>query len=290
VSRAYNARRKARRQAQAAAESGRSGQSKTWRPRFTALVPVLLIAATFAAVALAGVSSSDGVSHERVRKEVSALLAGIPQDGRTLGSPRAPITLWIFADLECPTVKRFVETSLPSLVETWVRNGTMNIEYRSLQTDTVDEGTFFEQEVAALAAGKQDRMWNFLLTFLHQQGEEDTEYATDEFLGDIGAQVPGLERGSWRRDREDPLLFKQVAVGVHTAHVNGFQATPSFLLGFGDGGVEGNGNADDVGAAKEEIEVSLESELRSLGEEGLGDVPTLSPLLGGSQSSSTTEK
>jgi protein-disulfide isomerase len=287
MSRAYNARRKARRQAQAAAERARSGRPRALWPRLTALVPALLIAAVFAAVAVLGVGSSTGGSREQVREEVSALLAGLPQDGRALGSPKAPITLWMFADLECPTVKRFVEAYLPSIVETWVRNGTMKIEYRSLQTDTFNERTFFEQEMAALAAGRQDKMWNFLLTFLHQQGQEDTDYVTDEFIVDIASQVPGLGLRPWHRDREDALLSRQVALGVHTAHVNGMRSTPSFVISLASGQIGGSEDPDDVAGTKEEIESALRKVIHGLDEENLGDVPTLSPYLGGSRASNT---
>lgn len=193
----------------------------------------------------------------------------------------------MFADLECPTVKRFVEAYLPSIIETWVRDGTMKIEYRSLQTDTVKERTFFEQETAALSAGRQDKMWTFLLTFLYEQGEEDSGYVNDEFLLSIASQVPGLRLGLWRRDREDPLLSRQVALGVHAGHINEIRSTPSFVIGLSKGQEVGRERRESVTATKEEIESSLRKELQALGEEDLGDVPTLSPYLGGSKKANT---
>jgi hypothetical protein len=51
-----------------------------------------------------------------------------------------------------------------------VRGGELKIEYRSLETATREPEVFKAQQLAALAAGKQDRMWNFIETFYHEQG------------------------------------------------------------------------------------------------------------------------
>lgn len=278
MSRARNARRKAkRRQGQAAAEAPTPRRwVRSWRP--IAFVPVLCIAAVLAAAALLGSDASDGKSQEQVREEVAALLEGLPQQGTTLGSPRAPITVWVFGDIECPTVKLFVESYLPSILDTWVRTGDVKLEYRSLQTDTVNEQTFFRQEIAALAAGRQDKMWNFLLTFVHQQGKQFSGYANDEFLTDIASQVPGLERGQWRRDRKDALLSKRVALGVYSAHQRGLSSTPAFLVGLSGGGARrGDGYGDET-SLRREVEISFGKNVEALRKEAFKDAPTIGPF------------
>jgi len=200
------------------------------------LLPLLLIAAILAAVALVGFGDGSGVDQEQVQQEVATLLADIPQDGATLGSLDAPITLRIYADLECPTVRMFVESHLPSLIDNWVRSGEVKLEYRSLETDTIEERTFFEQEIAALAAGKQDRMWDFALTFVLEQGERLTDYADEGFLTHIAAQVPALDQRRWRSDREGSALSRRVARGVRSGHVEGLSSTPSFVISVESGG------------------------------------------------------
>jgi protein-disulfide isomerase len=275
MSRRHDARRKAqRRQARADAESPPQGRQARSR-RLVTVVPVFLIAAILAVVGAVGFGAGSGPSQEQSRQEVAALLAGIPQKGATLGSARAPITLRVYGDLECPTVKRFAVSYLPSIVATWVRTGEMQLEYRSLQTDTRNEHTFFEQEVAALAAGRQDKMWNFLLTFVHEQKRPSTEYATEEFLIDIASQVPGLNRAHWRRDRGDPVLSRQVALGVHSAHVRNLYSTPSLLLGFTNSKADRSVSLDDPTSLRRKIEFSLRGDIESLRERATADVPTL---------------
>jgi protein-disulfide isomerase len=229
------------------------------------LFPALAIAAILIATAILGFGAGGSPSQKQIDQEVTALLAGIPQQGTTLGSQDAPVTLRMFADLECPTVQRFVESYLPSILSDWVRTGTVKLEYRSLKTDTVDEGIFFSQEEAARAAGRQNRMWNFALTFVRQQGQHFTEYANDAFLVHIASQVPELSMGQWNRDRRDISLFKPIALNVHSAHTRGLRYTPSFVT---------VGHAD-TGPAQEELIASLEKDIRTLNAEASGDAPSL---------------
>jgi protein-disulfide isomerase len=242
-------------------------------PRFPiALVPVLVIAAILAAVGALGFGTSAGVSKAQVQQEVTELLDGIPQQGSALGSPQAPVTVWVYADLECPTVRLFAENYLPSIIETWVRTGALRIEYRSLQTDTLDEKVFFEQERAALSAGRQDRMWNFVLTFALQQGEVRTGYVDAEFLADIATLVPRLDLSRWEREREDARLSTRVARSVYSAHSLGVRSTPSLTIGFTEGVVSRN---IDRRSARDEIAASLGRVVAALKEESREDFPTV---------------
>lgn len=277
MSHGRDARRKAKRQ-EARAAQPEPQKRPVWPRRLVTAVPAFVIAATLAVVGVAGFGASTGVSKEQARREVAALLSGVPQDGATLGSPRAPVTLFVYADPECPTVRTFVVSYLPSIVATWVRTGVMKLEYRPLQTDTESERTFFKQETAALAAGRQDRMWTFLLTFVHEQGQHLTEYATEAFLSEIGAQVPGLNRAQWRRDREDPSLAKQVALGMHSAQLEDLRFTPSFLIGLTRGKVDQRAGFDDPASLRKRIERSLRRDVGLLREEAAGDVPTVGLL------------
>src|SRR5271156_4462724 len=163
--------------------------------------------------------------------EVTTLLAGIPQHGNVLGRPTARVTLQYFGDLECPVCRAFTIGALPSVIGRWVRGGELKVEYRSLETATREPEVFSSQQVAALAAGRQNRMWNFLETFYHEQGEEDTGYVTENFIQGIAKQVPGLNLSQWTSDRDDGALVNQVASDAQAANSRNLDGTPSFLLG-----------------------------------------------------------
>lgn len=170
-------------------------------------------------------------ARERVAREVSSLLAGIPEHGETLGSPSAPVTLVFFGDLECLTTKHWVLGDLTAIIRRYVRPGTMRIEFHAFKTDTHDSREFSAQQGAALAAGAQNRLWPFIETFYFEQGVEYTPYVTESFLEGIAKQVPGLDLARWHRDRNDGRRSELVAEEDQSARGLGFHDTPAFQLG-----------------------------------------------------------
>src|SRR5271155_3253475 len=165
------------------------------------------------------------------QQETGALLADIPQSANALGSAAAPVTLQYFGDLQCPFCRDFTLEVLPSIIERWVRAEDLRIEYHALETATREPEVFVAQQVAALAAGKQDRAWQFIETFYEQQGEEGSGYVTDTYLHGIAGQVSGLSLAQWTADRGDPALLAEIAADEQAAEQSGLNGTPSFLLG-----------------------------------------------------------
>ena len=137
------------------------------------------------------------------QEETGALLADIPQSANALGSATAPVTLQYFGDLQCPYCRDFTLEVLPSIIERWVRAEDLRIEYHALETATREPEVFVAQQVAALAAGRQERTWHFIETFYREQGEEGSGYVTDRFLEGIASQVPDLNLSQWTGDRSD---------------------------------------------------------------------------------------
>lgn len=170
-----------------------------------------------------GLGGGEGVAGAA---EVEGTLAGIPQDGTALGDPDASVTLTEVVDLQCPFCRDFALDALPGLVERYVRPGKVRIELRLLTflgPDSERAG-----EVAA-AAARQDRMWEFVDIFFHNQGREGSGYATDEFLARLARATPGL-------DAERALAGSGAAASVDMlrqarddAERVGISSTPSFL-------------------------------------------------------------
>jgi protein-disulfide isomerase len=163
--------------------------------------------------------------------EVTSTVGGVAQNGNVLGNPKAPVTLVYYGDLECPICRDFTLEALPSIIQKQVRTGKLKIEYRSLETATREPEVFKTQQVAALAAGKQNKMWTFLELFYHEQGEEDSGYVTESYLQNLASQVPGLNLTKWTSNRAEPALANQVAADEQAANTLGFSGTPSFQLG-----------------------------------------------------------
>jgi protein-disulfide isomerase len=174
-----------------------------------------------------GKNAPEAPAVAKVKKE----LAGIPQNGNTLGSPKAPVTMQYFGDLECPICKDFTLGALPTLIQKYVRTGKLKIEYRNLETATREPETFRTQQIAALAAGKQQKGWYYIELFYNQQGEEDTGYVTEKYLQTLAQQTPGLNLATWTTDRNAPAFTNTVTSDAQAANNSGFTGTPSFLIG-----------------------------------------------------------
>jgi protein-disulfide isomerase len=213
-----------------------STQRRTRLTQLGAVAAVVIVAVVIIAIAT-GSSSGHHQNKEGSKAnqsqiaEVSKLLNGIEQKGNVLGKENAPVTLEYFGDLECPVCRSFTLGALPLIIEQWVREGKLRIEYRSLETATHEPEIFRTQQVAALAAGKQNKMWNYVELFYHEQGEEGTEYVTEEYLHKLAVGVPGLNITKWKADRNDTALANQIAEDQQAATAQGFGGTPSFLLG-----------------------------------------------------------
>lgn len=209
------------------------------RKRLTQLgviLGVVVVAIVIVLIATGGGSSNKGLVQKPVEKttlvkKVEAEVGGIPQQGFTIGASTAPVTMQYFGDLECPICKDFTLGALPSLMQKWVRTGKLRIEYRSLETATREPEVFKTQQVAALAAGKQNKMWQYLELFYNQQGEESSGYVTEKYLQGLAQQIPGLSLAKWTSDRGNAALSTQVATDAQAANNEGFNGTPSFLLG-----------------------------------------------------------
>lgn len=210
------------------------------RRRLTQLgiaVAVVVVAIVVIAIVASGGGSSkkppaQGSSAEKQAvATVNATIGGIPQGGNALGSPTAPVTLVYFGDLQCPICRQFTLGALPSIIQKWVRAGKLRIEYRSLETASREPEVFRTQQIAALAAGKQSKAWYYIELFYHEQGEENTPYVTETYLHNLASQVPGLDLSKWASDRNDPELANQITTDAQVANNEGFNGTPSFLIG-----------------------------------------------------------
>jgi protein-disulfide isomerase len=165
---------------------------------------------------------------------VNQLLAGIPQNGNTLGKSTAPVTMTYYGDLKCPVCQAFtLNGGFPQLVQNDVRSGKVKVVYDAFCTATCsgpDPNEFPLQQTAALAAGKQQKFWQFTELFYHQQGSEQDAYVTNAFLQGIARQIPGLNLTTWQTDRNDSSLTNEVNSQQNTGKQIGVSGTPTLIF------------------------------------------------------------
>jgi protein-disulfide isomerase len=111
-------------------------------------------------------------------------LAGIPQDGYTLGDPGAPVAIEAWEDFQCPYCLRWTVQIEPQVVEAFVRPGLARLTFRPL--------AFIGEEsrwaaVAGDLAAEQDRFWTLQQQlFGNQLGENVGGFGLDRIIAAAG--------------------------------------------------------------------------------------------------------
>jgi hypothetical protein len=199
-----------------------------------AIVASIVVLALLVADQRGHVALSAGADRLRIQRKEAALFAGIPQHGVVLGQPTAPVTLQVFVDLEDVDGTHWFDAMLPPILERFVRTNVVRLEFHSFKTNTLNRRPFYVQQVAALAAGAQNMLWNYAATFFDEQGTMFTNYVTEKFVTDIAEHIPGLNLTEWERSRTIAMA-KIVAADINTARRIGFHDTPAFRIGLTGG-------------------------------------------------------
>jgi protein-disulfide isomerase len=192
---------------------------------------LLVAVVTLAALTVLGHTSSRAAAESRVDSEVSTLLAGIPQHANTLGNPTAPITLQIFIDLKDPDCRDWFLTKLPAIIHDFVRTGALKLEYHAYKTNTFRPQVFVKEQTAALAAGTQNKLWNYIDTFYYEQKSEFIAYVNDTHLANIAHQIPNLNLTRWYTDLHTERREERTTQEDQTARALHLYVTPSFRIG-----------------------------------------------------------
>jgi protein-disulfide isomerase len=194
-------------------------------------VAIIVVVVAVAFARRGGPALKTGADAQRTVGDVTALLSGIPQSGPRLGEPSAPVTLNYYSDLQCPVCSSFTQSDgFSQLVSRDVRASRLQVVYRNFQAATRDPETFDTQQAAALAAGRQNRFWDYAELFYRQQGRENSGYVSVAYLSGLARQVPGLDLARWSADRTNPELARQVSLSGDAARAAHVSATPTLIF------------------------------------------------------------
>jgi protein-disulfide isomerase len=153
--------------------------------------------------------------------------AGIQQHGTTLGSPRAPLTLVEYADLQCPYCAEWARQTLPVLVSDYVRTGQLRIVFRGLAFIGPDSERALK---TAVAAGRHGRLWDVVDALYEAQGAENSGWVSDELVAEV-AGAAGLDVDRLAGERDLPAVARELEQARRAASIAGVRGTPAFQLG-----------------------------------------------------------
>lgn len=158
------------------------------------------------------------------------VVAGIPQNGTVLGDPKATVRLLQFEDLQCPFCKSYTDSTLPALIEEYVRPGLVKIDFRGIAFLGPDSEKALR---IVVAAGLQNKLWEVSGLLYENQGEENSSWVTDALIDEILAEVPGLDAARVKVDAESAAVTKQIAAVEAEATALEVGGTPWFYIGIG---------------------------------------------------------
>lgn len=204
-----------------------------------ATVAVVIVAIVVAVSVSSSSSNKSPSSFAASGKQAEALMQGIPQSGITLGNPNAPVTVDEFIDLQCPFCKQFALDSYPQLIPQYVRTGKIKLVLHILQFIGPDSVVAAE---AGAAAAQQNKLFQFVDTFYHQQQEENSGYITPTFINNIynAVGINASQANSFASSSAAAAPLEQ-ANALSTQYQ--VQSTPAFVVGK-TGGPLKNINAD----------------------------------------------
>jgi protein-disulfide isomerase len=160
--------------------------------------------------------------------QVQRELKGIPQRGNVLGSPSAPVTMVEYVDLQCPYCRQFEVEAMPSLIARYVRTGKVKVETRIVAFIGPDS---LRGRRAAIAAAKQNKLFNFAqLLYLNQQAE-NTGWLDDSMVQAAAASIPGLAVPQLLDERNTGAVGNQASTFDAQASADGVNSTPTILVG-----------------------------------------------------------
>ena len=158
-------------------------------------------------------------------------LSGIPQDGSVLGSPDATVTLIEWADPQCPACRLYTEEFFPTVVNEYVRPGTVDTEFRGfpfIGEDSVKAYRFL------LAAGEQDKLWNLQEALYRHQGGENDGWVTDDLIRELASQIDGLDVDQLFVDAEHDDIVAKAEGAKAAGEAAGILGTPTLMIAIGD--------------------------------------------------------
>jgi protein-disulfide isomerase len=128
-------------------------------------------------------------------EDAQEIFGGVRQDGDRLGSPDAPVSIEWFDDLQCSNCRAQFLSTIPTLVESFVRPGDLQIEYRHYSfSPATEELGFFGAEAAA----DQDYSWPYVYLFFRNQDEAERVGIDEDFLSSVAGAIPELDVPEFR--------------------------------------------------------------------------------------------
>jgi protein-disulfide isomerase len=156
----------------------------------------------------------------------SSYIDGIPQSRDVLGDPAATVTMIQFEDLQCPVCQRYTAEAQQDVVTEYVKPGKVKLRFVGLGFIGEDSQKALRY---ALAAGKQNKLWQFAELLYQEQGPENTGWVTDGLLEDVATALK-LDWARLKTDAASAAVTQQANSMSQEGVQRNVTGTPSFFI------------------------------------------------------------
>ena len=170
-----------------------------------------------------GETSADGKAPDATWQR---LVRREPDDPMALGDVDAPVVMLAYSEFQCPFCGKFARDTEPTLIDKYVEDGTLRIEWRDFPYLGPESGTAAEAGRAAAAQGK---FWEFHDALYADQQPPNSGKLDTKFLAGVAEQV-GLDVDRFRSDLTSKSTQQGVARDFAEGQAIGVTGTPAFVI------------------------------------------------------------
>jgi protein-disulfide isomerase len=160
--------------------------------------------------------------------DVNTLFKGIPQNGFTLGDPKAPVTMVEYIDLQCPFCQQFETQVMPDIIKNYVRTNKVKVEVRVLDFIGSDSS---RGRKAMIATASQNKAFNFAELLYYNQGTENTGWLSDAMVGQAVSSIPGIQVHQVLNLQSSSSVAKQASTFDKQQATDQVSGTPTLFVG-----------------------------------------------------------
>jgi protein-disulfide isomerase len=188
---------------------------------------------------------------EAERRKAAALMAGLSENkGASKGPDRAPVTIVVFADFECPYCKKLadlIDQVLPSAKD------EVRVVFHHMPLSIHPWARIASEGAACAQLQGSEAFWRMHDKLFHYQAEI-TEENVGSKITEFAKSVEGLDLAAFRSCVDNQMSLGLVLRDINLASVNHVNATPTlFINGHRVVGVKDiNQMGQLIAAAKEE--------------------------------------
>lgn len=191
------------------------------------VIAAVVIVAVLVGIQVVGKGDGTSVSSIQGTAQVQKEFADIPASKSVIGKADAPVSIVEYGDTSCPACKAASASTVPAVVQKYVRSGKAKMEFRPIAfINTSSERGALGAEAAAL----QNAIWPFVTTlYLNQGSESQPDWLSDSLMEEAVTKL-GLDVGKWKSDYNGEAVNSAFFTRRDEAAKDSVNETPTFVI------------------------------------------------------------